>query len=122
MILALFSCVARAETTPTPSSESGTGIEGLITLHNIQGGPYREGVPDSRPLSKNTFVVKKGDETIASFTTDDKGRFQISLPAGHYSISKKDWKTHVGHYRPFEVDVAAGQVKKVEWKCYTGMQ
>ncbi len=22
----------------------------------------------------------------------------------------------------FEVDVAAGQVKKVEWKCYTGMQ
>jgi hypothetical protein len=23
---------------------------------------------------------------------------------------------------PFEVDVAARQVKKVEWKCYTGMQ
>ena len=111
-----------AETTPTPSSESGTGIEGLITLHNIQGGPYREGVADSRPLSKNTFVVKKGDETIASFATDDKGRFQISLPPGHYSISKKDWESHVGHYVPFEVEVAAGQVKKVECKCYTGMQ
>jgi len=38
------------------------------------------------------------------------------------SKARSDWKSHVGHYGPFEVDVAAGQVKKVEWKCYTGMQ
>lgn len=29
---------------------------------------------------------------------------------------------HVGHYGPFEVDVTAGQMKKVQWKCDTGMQ
>jgi hypothetical protein len=122
MMLALFCCVARAETQPTPSPEPGTGLEGLITLHNIQGGPIRQGVPDSKPLTNTTFVVKKGDDTVASFTTDDQGRFRISLPSGHYRISKKDWKSRVGHYGPFEVDVAAGEIKKVQWDCDTGMQ
>jgi len=121
-LLALFCCVARAETQPTPSPEAGTGLEGSISLHNISGGPVRQGVPDSKPLANTTFVVKKGDLMIATFTTDDQGRFQISLPSGHYSISKKDWKTRVGFYGPFEVEIAAGQIKKVQWNCDTGMQ
>jgi hypothetical protein len=120
ILLALPCCVVGSEAQPTPST--GTGLEGLITLQNIQRGPFREGVPNSRPLANTTFVVNKGTETIASFTTDDQGRFRISLPAGHYSISKKDWKVKVGHYGPFEVDVVAGQMKKVEWNCDTGMQ
>ena len=82
----------------------------------------REGVPDSRPLANTTFDVKKGDQTVASFTTDDQGRFRISLPPGHYSISKKDWKVRVGFFGPFEVDIAAGQIMKVQWNCDTGMQ
>lgn len=120
MMLALSCCGARAET--PSSSEPGTGFEGQISLHNIQPGPTRQGVPDSKPLAGITFIVKKGDETVASFTTDDQGRFRISLPPGHYSISRKDWKSHVGHYGPFEVDVAARQVKKVQWNCDTGLQ
>jgi hypothetical protein len=118
----MFCCVARAETQPTPPPEAGTGLEGSISLHNISGGPVRQGVPDSKPLANTTFVVKKGDLTVASFTTDDQGRFRISLPSGHYSISKKDWKSRVGFYGPFEVDIAAGEIKKVEWNCDTGMQ
>ena len=39
-----------------------------------------------------------------------------------HSISKKDWKSRVGFYGPFEVDIAAGQIKKVQWNCDTGMQ
>ena len=122
LMLALFCRVAWAETQPTPSPESGTGLEGLISLHTIQGGPVRQGVPDSKPLANTTFVVNKGNDTVASFTTDDQGRFRISLPPGHYSISKKDWKVRVGYYGPFEVDVTAGQMKKVQWDCDTGMQ
>jgi hypothetical protein len=122
ILLALFGCVVRAETQRTPSPEAGTRLEGTISLHNISGGPIREGVPDSRPLANTTFIVKKGDLAIASFTTDDQGRFRIALPAGHYTISKKDWKVRVGFYGPFEVDVAAGQVKTVQWTCDTGMQ
>ena len=82
----------------------------------------KQGVPDSKPLGNTTFVVKKADLTVASFTTDDQGRFRISLPSGHYSILKKDWKSRVGFYGPFEVDIAAGQIKKVQWNCDTGMQ
>jgi len=122
ILLALFCCVARAESQPTPPPEAGTGLEGSISLHNISGGPVRQGVPDSKPLANTTFVVQQGDLTIASFTTDDQGRFQISLPSGHYSISKKDWKSRVGFYGPFEVDLVAGQIKKIQWNCDTGMQ
>jgi len=122
IVLGLFICVARAETQSMPSPEAGTGLEGSISLHSISGGPVRQGVPDSRPLANTTFVVKKADLTVASFTTDDQGRFRISLPPGHYSISKKDWKSRVGFYGPFEVDIAPDQVKKVQWNCDTGMQ
>ncbi len=122
ILFALLCCVVRAETQPTPSPEAGTGLEGSISLHNISGGPIRQGVPDSKPLANTVFVVKEGDLPIASFTTDDQGRFRISLPSGHYSISKKDWKGRVGFYGPFEVDIAAGQIKKVQWNCDTGMQ
>ena len=105
-----------------PSPEAGTGLEGSISLHGISGGPVKQGVPDSKPLANTTFVVKQGDLTITSFTTDDQGRFRISLPPGHYSISKKDWNIRVGFYGPFPVDITAGQIKKVQWNCDTGMQ
>ena len=122
ILLAPFICVAQAETQSMPSSEAGTGLEGSISLHGISGGPVKQGVPDSKPLGNTTFVVKKGDLTITSFTTDDQGRFRISLPSGHYSISKKDWNSRVGFYGPFPVDITAGQIKKVQWNCDTGMQ
>ena len=122
ILLAPFICVAQAETQSMPSSEAGTGLEGSISLHGISGGPVKQGVPDSKPLANTTFVVKQGDLTITSFTTDDQGRFRISLPPGHYSISKKDWNSRVGFYGPFPVDITAGQIKKVQWNCDTGMQ
>ena len=88
----------------------------------MTGGPVRMGVPDSRPLADMTFVVQKGEETVASFTTDAEGKFSVSLPAGHYRVMRKDWKTRVGFFGPFEVDVEAGKMKQVQWKCDTGMQ
>jgi len=122
ILLTPLICVAQAETQSMPSPEPGTGLEGSISLHGISGGPVKQGVPDSKPLANTTFVVKQGDLTITSFTTDDQGRFRISLPPGHYSISKKDWNSRVGFYGPFPVDITAGQIKKVQWNCDTGMQ
>jgi len=122
IVLALFCCVVGAETQPTPSPEPETGLEGSITLHNISGGPVRQGVPDEKPLANITFVVKKGDAAVGSFTTDEQGRFRISLPPGHYRISRKDWTSRVGFYGPFEVEISAGAMKKVHWDCDTGLQ
>jgi len=121
-MLTLFGCLAHAGTQSNPSPAPASGLEGSIFLHTIEGGPVIKGAPDSKPLADTTFLVRQGDLTVTSFTTDKQGSFRVSLPPGHYSIAKKDWNSRVGFYGPFEVDIAAGQIKKVQWDCDTGMQ
>jgi hypothetical protein len=121
-LFALFACFAVADTQPTPKAEPETGLEGVILVGPIHGGPTKQGVPDSRPLANTEFLVMKENSAVASFKTDDEGRFRISLPSGHYTISRKDWKASIGSYGPFEVDVAEGQIKRVQWNCDTGMR
>jgi Prealbumin-like fold domain len=121
-LLALFSRAGLAQPPSTPKAESQTGIEGVIVVGPIHGGPSKRGGPDSAPLANIEFVVVKENSTVASFKTDDQGRFRISLPAGHYTISRKEGRAAIGGYGPFEVDVTAGQVKKVQWSCDSGMR
>lgn len=99
-----------------------TGIEGMITVGPTHGGPVRPGIPNSRPLANAPFVVGNDSGAVAEFTTDDHGRFKISVPPGHYTVTKKDRQKGIGRYGPFDVDVAAGQMTKVEWRCDTGMR
>jgi hypothetical protein len=121
-LLAAFPCLALAETQPTATPEPATGLEGTISVSPIQGGPQRLGVPNSRPLANTAFVVKKEGAPATSFTTDEQGWFRISLLPGHYTVSKKDREGKLGSYGPFEVDVVAGQITKVQWNCDTGMR
>ena len=88
----------------------------------IQGGPTRQGGPDSKPLAKMAFEVKQAGRVIKSFQTDDRGEFRVELEPGHYTIARKDWKGAVGFYGPFDVEVTQGKMKKVEWKCDTGLR
>lgn len=109
-------------TTKTATGEVQSRIEGTITLSPAHGGPSRAGVPNSTPLRNAEFVVEKEDGAVAEFATDAEGRFRISLPPGHYTISLKNKKSVIGRYGPFEVDVAAAQTTKVEWNCDSGMR
>ena len=120
--LTLFSCVVLAESPSPPKHEPETGLAGGISVSPMHGGPSRQGVPDSRPLANTEFLVAKENSTVTSFQTDDQGRFQISLLPGHYTISRKDWTASLGSYGPFEVDVVAGQMKRVQWNCDTGIR
>ena len=104
------------------ASEPQTGIEGVITVAPVHGGPTRIGIPDSRALANMTFIAQKQNGTATSFTTDDQGRFRLSLEPGHYTVSLKEKKAGIGRYGPFEVDVVDGQMTKVEWRCDTGMR
>ena len=122
VLLALFSRFVLAEIPSTPKPESETALEGVISAGPIQGGPSRQGVPDSKPLANIEFLVTKENRIVASFKTDDQGRFRISLPSGHYTISRKDWNATIGSYGPFEVDVTASQIKRVQWNCDTGIR
>ena len=115
-LLFVFSFATMAETQPA------TGLEGVISISPIHGGPERAGVPNSAPYANIDFVVKNGDAIITSFKTDDQGRFRIPLAPGHYTVSVKDGKRRIGRHGPFEVDVVAGQIKQVQWTCDSGMR
>jgi len=114
----MSSCFSSGQT----QSEPGTGIEGVITFGPTQGGPIRPGIPSSAPLANATFVVENEKGAVASFTTDGQGRFRVSLTPGHYTVSKEGKKGGVGHYGPFDVDVLAGRMTRVEWECDTGIR
>ena len=88
-----------------------------------QGGPITADTPSSKPLANATFVVEneKGAD-VASFTTDDQGRFRVPLAPGHYIVSKEGKKSGIGHYGPFDVDVVAYKMTKVQWECDTGIR
>lgn len=122
VFVALFAHGGLAEPPSSPKSQPESGIEGVISAGPIHGGPTRQGAPDSKPLANIEFLVEKEKSVVASFKTDDQGRFRVSLPAGHYTISRKDWNAKIGSYGPFEVNVAAGQMKVVQWNCETGLR
>ena len=119
VLLVLSGCFSSGQT----QSGSGTGIEGVITFGPTQGGPIRADTPSSKPLANAIFVVEneKGAE-VASFTTDDQGRFRVPLTPGHYTVSKEGKKHGIGHYGPFDVDVVAGRMTNVQWECDTGIR
>jgi hypothetical protein len=104
-------------------SDSETGIEGVITINPWHPGPIKADEAVAKPLANSAWVVKndKGEEAT-EFTTDAQGRFQISLPPGRYSISLKGKKGGIGKFGPFDVEVVAGKMTKVQWQCDTGMR
>lgn len=103
-------------------SGSEPGIEGVITISPTMPGPVRADAPSSQPLADATFVVENQNGEVTSFTTDGQGRFRTSLAPGHYKVSLKGKRTGVGKFGPFEVDVVAGQMTRVQWHCDSGLR
>jgi hypothetical protein len=85
-------------------------------------GPIRADEPASVPLANITFVVESNNREVASFTTDNQGRFRILLPPGHYKVSLTGRKSTIGRFGPFEVDVGSGNMTKVQWECDSGIR
>ena len=122
LALAMTVHLSGADPGSTPEPGQETGLAGVIMIGPTHGGPIRPGMASSLPLAHTDFVVQQEDREVATFTTDENGRFRVSLPPGHYTVSKKGKKGGIGKYGPFEVDVVAGQVATVEWHCDTGMR
>jgi hypothetical protein len=101
---------------------SETGIEGVITISPTRPGPVPADAPSSQPLANTAFVVENQKGEVTSFTTDDQGRFRMPLTPGHYKVSLKGKRGGIGHYGPFQVDVVAGQITKVQWECDSGIR
>lgn len=103
------------------ASAGDSGIEGVITVSPARPGPIREGESGKAPVANTAFVVKKGDEKVASFTTDAAGHFRLILPAGHYIVGREDTGAAIGHWQ-FEVDVASDKMVSVAWTGDSGMR
>jgi hypothetical protein len=117
-----FAGFCYAQTSPTPMPQSETGIEGIITMSPAHGGPTRVGEQSSRPLANTPFVVSNDRGTVAEFTTDDQGKFKVLIAPGHYTVARKGAQKGIGRFGPFEVDVAASQITRVQWQCDSGMR
>ena len=114
----LFGVTSFAET-PAPKT---SGIEGAILVSPTSPGPIRKDDPPSvAPVRNVQFVVKAGDATIKTFTTDGEGRFQVDLPPGRYVIMPEGAVPKIGRWS-FEAEVVAGQVTKVNWTADSGMR
>ena len=116
-LIALFSMTAVAETPPPGTS----GIEGTVLVSPSRPGPITKDGPSVAPARNFQFVVKAGDATVATFTTDGEGRFRVALPPGHYVIMKEGAPVRIGSWR-FEANVIAGQMTKVNWTADSGMR
>jgi hypothetical protein len=114
-LIALVSMTARAETHPA------SGIEGTIFVSPIRPGPITKDGPSIAPAANVRFLVKSGDATVKTFTTDGEGRFQVALPPGHYVVLGEGAPARIGRWS-FEADVAAGQMTKVNWTADSGMR
>ena len=115
--MALFSMTTAAETPPPGTS----GIEGTILVSPSRPGPITKDEPSVAPVPNVRFLVKAGDATVKTFTTDGEGRFQVALPPGHYVILKEGAPVRIGRWR-FEADVVAGAMTKVNWTADSGMR
>jgi hypothetical protein len=117
--LIAFACMTAAAKTPPPDT---SGIEGTIVVSPSRPGPIRKDEERSAaPVGNALFVVKVGDATVTTFTTDGDGHFQVALPPGHYLIVREGAPPRVGRWR-FEADVVGGQVTKVTWTADSGMR
>jgi len=103
--------------------DRGTGIEGVITVSPTRPGPIRAGsdIPNAAPLPNAVFSVENEKGKVTSFTTDNQGRFRVSLKPGHYVIALAEHR-FPRPCGPFEIDVESAKMTKVEWRCDTGMR
>ena len=119
-LLFLIVCVSVAR---SDSKAGNTGITGVVLVTPIRPGPIRAGSesPNAAPLPNATFTVTSDRGAVTKFTTDATGRFEISLKPGHYVVllAENRFPKPCG---PFEVNVEAGKMTNVEWRCDSGMR
>jgi hypothetical protein len=120
-IILIFLVMVGASTFGQTESESGSGIEGVILISHIPPRMTRSDVPSPAALVDAPFTVTNDNRiVVASFVTDDQGRFRVLLGPGRYTVSQQDGKSRIRQCGPWGADVVAGQMTKVEWYCETG--
>ena len=78
-------CLAGGLFAAMPVKAAETGIRGTVLWGPIKPGPTRVGQSDEAPF-RATFIVLVAECQVARFESDKKGKFEVLLPAGNYTI------------------------------------
>ena len=101
------------------------GVTGLAQT-TISTGSIQGTVTDPSgaivPGAKVTITSQETGQVIHLTTTTAGLYASGALTPGHYTVTKREQQKKIGRYGPFDVDVTAGQMTKVEWRCDTGMR
>jgi hypothetical protein len=123
VVVSLLFPIVCASVARSESKTGNSGITGVIMVTPIRPGPTRKGFesPNAAPLPNAMFTVTGDDGAVKKFTTDSSGRFQISLRPGRYAVllAENRFPKPCG---PFDVNVEAGKMTDVEWRCDSGMR
>lgn len=79
----LIAAFLPACTSPTGVSESG--LQGLVLLGPIIGAGCTYDSPCEEPVAE-TFMVEREGRVVATFESDTRGVYRVSLPTGTYLI------------------------------------
>ncbi len=71
-------------------------------------------------MGNTQFIVKQGENKVASFKTDAQGHFRLTLPAGEYVVLREGAGT-IGRWQ-FQVTVEPGKMASVHWTADSGMR
>lgn len=121
-VLFVSFCMAIVFMSAIPVSASETGIRGVVLWGPVRPGPTRLGQSDEAPL-RATFVVHAGKHEVAQFKSDKKGKFEVLLPAGNYTIAPvKGTPMPSPQNQVKAVTVPAGDFVEVTLRFDTGMR
>jgi hypothetical protein len=111
------------QATPTSIANAGSGIEGVVTI-----GPncpvVRADVPCPDKPYEAVIVIKDArNAEVARTRSDQSGKFEVSLPAGRYTVTASSPTAGVLP-RPASVtvDVARGSFRFVELQLDSGIR
>jgi hypothetical protein len=112
--------------TATPSASSSdssapdSGISG-VTVAGPQCPVQIAGQPcPPRPVSVRVVVQDLARHEVATFNSDDQGRFRVRLPAGDYLLVTTD--PHGPLLKPEHVTVVAGRYTELSLLLDTGIR
>lgn len=78
-------CLAGGVQTVMPVRAADTGVRGTVVWGPVVPGPASPGQIQEAPL-RASFQILCAGRKVARFESDENGHFEVSLPAGDYTI------------------------------------